>query len=155
MAFGYSSLFSKMWKWLQAVVDWLVPSKGKPVVAFLVMRWPDGTPVTPGENGMNLLREGQKVTAEVSFLSATGKPARVDGVPTWNNSDETVGRLEVHPSGMKVTFFALVAGVTQISMQADADLGAGVRPIIATADIQVEPGEAITAQIVFGVPENQ
>jgi hypothetical protein len=78
----------------------------------------------------------------------------VDGVPTWSLSDDTLGTIDVAPDGLSAYFVtAGLTGLCQVSVQADADLGAGVRSIAATLDIQVEPSEAVSLSISAGTPE--
>jgi len=131
---------------------------GTAAFVHIVMRPLDGSDpiiVVRGGREMNLFKEGQKASAELRITTASGSPAKVDGIPVWTNSDETVGTLTVAPDGMSAVYAANVAGTAQIGVTADADLGAGVRPIMGQGDIQVEPGEAVNVQIVFGTPEAQ
>jgi hypothetical protein len=148
--------FVRFWKWLWKVLN--TPTPVGPAVTARIVLKRNGIEIVPvmhGGKSMNLLREGEKVSAVVEFMSAAGSPAKVDGVPVWNNSDETVGTLIVAADGLSIEYLALVAGVAQLSMTADADLGEGVRPIVATADIQVEPGEAASARIIFSAVTKQ
>lgn len=103
---------------------------------------------------MLLLSNAQKVTAIVEPLDQYGSPARIDGVPSWNNSDPSIVSLVPAADGLTAVVTALgPLGLTQISATADADLGQGVRPISQQADIQVEASEAVTLGIKFGAPE--
>lgn len=103
---------------------------------------------------MLLLSNAQKVTATVEPLDQYGNPARVDGIPVWNNSDPTVVQLDVAADGITAVVTALgPLGTAQLSATADADLGSGTRSISVTADIQVEASEAVSLGIKFGAPE--
>jgi len=103
---------------------------------------------------MLLLSNAQKVTATIEALDQYGNPARIDGVPEWNNSDATIVDLVAAADGLTAVITALgPLGTVQISATADADLGQGVRPINVVADIQVEPSEAVSLGIKFGAPE--
>ncbi len=103
---------------------------------------------------MLLLSNAQKVTATLAPLDQYGNPARIDGVPEWNNSDATIVELVPAADGLTAVVTTLgPLGTVQITATADADLGQGVRPITQQADIQVEPSEAVTLGIKFGAPE--
>lgn len=103
---------------------------------------------------MLLLSNAQKVTASCEPTDQYGNPARIDGIPTWNNSDPTIVQLDVAANGLTAVVTALgPLGTAQISATVDADLGAGVRTISQTADIQVEASEAVSLAIKFGAPE--
>lgn len=102
---------------------------------------------------MILLTNAQKVPLSIQPLDQYGNPARVDGVPVWNNSDEALGTLTVAADGLSAEYSTLgPIGTAQVSVTADADLGAGVRSLTGTLDIQVEPSEAVTLNIAAGVP---
>lgn len=103
---------------------------------------------------MLLLSNAQKVSAALDPTDQYGNPARIDGVPTWNNSDATIVQLDVAADGLTAVVTALgPLGTAQISASVDADLGAGVRPLTVTSDIQVEASEAVALGIKFGAPE--
>lgn len=103
---------------------------------------------------MLLLTTTQKVKMEVQPSDADGNPARIDGMPVWNISDAAIGTLAAAPDGMSCYFLTTgVMGTVQVSVTADADLGAGVRALSATLDISVEAGEAVTLGIRVGTPE--
>lgn len=62
-------------------------------------------------------------------------PAKVDGVPVWASSDETV--LSVTPSADGMEFdVAIIApgGPARITVKGDADRGAGVEEITGVSD---------------------
>lgn len=103
---------------------------------------------------MLLLTNTQKVQLSIRPVDAYGNPARVDGVPVWTLSDDTLGALTVAADGMSAWFATLgPVGLLQVNVQADADLGAGVRTLGAALDIQVESGEAVGLSIIAGTPE--
>lgn len=105
---------------------------------------------------MLILTTAQKVTLTVEALDAYGNPARIDGVPTWQVSDPALGTLVPVEGTMSAVYTTLgVLGLTQVSAQADADLGAGVRPITCTLDIAVEAAEAVSLGIKAGAPEGK
>jgi hypothetical protein len=103
---------------------------------------------------MLLLTIDQKVKITLQPVDRRGNPARVDGVPAWDLSDATPGHLEVAEDGMSAEFITSDdVGTTQVRAVADADLGAGIRTITFTLDIQVESGEAVSLNGFAGTPE--
>lgn len=101
-----------------------------------------------------LLTNGQKVDLLIQPVDAYGNAARVDGVPVWSVSDASMGSVSPSADGMTATFTtAGPLGTVQVNVQADADLGQGLRTIAATLDIQIESGEAVALSIVAGVPQ--
>jgi len=102
---------------------------------------------------MEILTKVQQVALSVAFLDAEGDPAPVDGDPVWSVANSTIGHLDVDPSdAMKATFVADMVGTTQVNVQADADLGDGVKTITGLLDIQVLAAEAVTVAISAGTP---
>lgn len=102
-----------------------------------------------------LLTTTQKVTLSIQPVDAKGFPARVDGVPVWSVSDASVANLVTSADGLSVEVFAGFPGTAQVLVEADADLGAGSRPLQGTLDLIVEPGEAVSLTITAGVPSQQ
>lgn len=107
-----------------------------------------------GDRLMLILSTSQKVTLWVEPLDQYDNPARIDGMPTWALSDPSIGTLTPNADGLSAVFVTSgVLGLTQVSAQADADLGAGVRHIARTLDIAVEASEAVSLGLKAGVPE--
>jgi hypothetical protein len=146
-------------RWVIACFRWLftpgVP--GTAVSIQMTAHYASGTAMVVQQGGkiMLMLRDDQKVSLSIQPLDAKGNPAKVDGVPTWNNSDEAIGTLAAAPDGFSAVYTAMQTGVAQVSVSADADLGMGVRTISGTLDIQIEPGEAVSLGITAGVPAAQ
>jgi hypothetical protein len=90
---------------------------------------------------------GEVKTATVEWKDAKGNVARVDGEPVWTSGNDAVVSVVTGPSGVVVTGMGL--GDAQISVTADADLGAGVRSLVATADVTVVAGEAVIGSITL------
>lgn len=104
---------------------------------------------------MFVLPADKKVSASVSWVDRKGNPALIDGVPTWSTSDGSVTALEVAVNGLSAVLLGGVVGNCQISVSADADLGAGSKPVVALLDVQVVAGEAAVGVIVPGALEDQ
>lgn len=109
-----------------------------------------------GETAMALLlTDTQKVTFSIQPVDAKGFPAKVDGAPVWGVSDPTVGTITAAADGLSAEFVAGVPGVCQVTVDADADLGAGIVPLRGTADVEVEAGPAVNLTVTAGVPSEQ
>lgn len=86
-------------------------------------------------------------TLRVKFKDAEGNDATVDGVPEWGISDPALGTLTPSSDGLSCEFNPGSPSVGQINVKADADLGQGVVDVIGTLDVEVIPGDAVTAEI--------
>lgn len=102
-----------------------------------------------------ILTDTQKVTVTFAAKTALDRPARVDGIPQWSTSNPAVCTITPASDGLSAVLKATATGTSQISVTADADLGAGVRNITATGDVEVRPSEAVSVGITFGTPEEQ
>jgi hypothetical protein len=102
----------------------------------------------------NLITDEQKISFAFVPKTAAGNPAKVDGVPVWSVSNTDALDLVVGEDGLSATVSAKgPLGVAQVIVVADADLGAGVRTLTATADVVVVAAEAATVGLVAGTPE--
>jgi hypothetical protein len=100
-----------------------------------------------------ILTDEQKVQLSIQPVTAAGNPAAVDGVPVWSVSDATILTLDVAADGMSAwAISAGPLGTSQVSVTADADLGAGIRNISAVLDVQVVAAEAVAMAITAGAP---
>ena len=103
---------------------------------------------------MLILNDEQRVSLSISPLTAAGNAAKLDGIPVWSASDSNVISLVVSADGLSAVASAAGAlGTSQVSVTADADLGAGVRQLTALLDVQVIAAEAFTLSINAGAPE--
>jgi hypothetical protein len=95
------------------------------------------------------LPSGMQVTCQISYVDAAGNPAVVDGDVAWSSSDET--KLVVFVNSQDSTKVVLrtvgPVGLVQVKATADADLGAGVRELVTTADVDIIAGEAVAGMI--------
>lgn len=104
--------------------------------------------------GMLTLTDEQKVSLAIDPRTAAGNPAHVDGVPLWSVSDPNVLSITTSDDGLSATVVTLgPLGTSQVSVAADADLGAGVRTLTGILDIEVVAAEAATLGITAGTPE--
>ena len=99
------------------------------------------------------LTNEQKVTATLVPVTATGKPAKVDGPPTWTvisgSSTATAAA-----DGLSATIVSSDdPGDTEIMVKADADLGSGVEEISDIIKVSVVGAKASSLGLTFGTPE--
>jgi hypothetical protein len=89
----------------------------------------------------------EKVLVTVQPLTEAGNPATVDGAAAWTVTSGTCTQLSAY----------IVSGSTPgdslISVQVDADLGAGVVPIVDTITAHVTSPTAESLQVTVGEPE--
>lgn len=101
-----------------------------------------------------VLSDEQECDLRVEFLTQAGHPAKVDGNPAWESSNPNVAEVIPDPTNP----FAVIVrrgaelGSAQISVTADADLGAGTRPVAVVHEVEVIAAEAVSANIIAGTP---
>jgi hypothetical protein len=101
-----------------------------------------------------VLPNTHKVLASVAIKDIAGNPAQVDGPLAWSVSDPSVITLEVSNDGLSAFVIAQgPLGTSQVSVEGDADLGEGVRPITVIGDIEVRASEAVSLEMTFGAAE--
>lgn len=100
------------------------------------------------------LTDEQKVPCTLSPKTAAGNPAKVDGVPVWTSSDEAILTVAAAADGLSAVVTTVgPVGAAQITATADADMGAGVRPITAIQDFVVVAAEAASLGVEVGAAE--
>lgn len=98
----------------------------------------------------------QEAVVEVTYADRLGNPANVDGAPAWTVSNSSIVEVvATEDPNIFVIRATGTLGTSQVTVTADADLGDGVREILATEDITVVAAEAVNATIVFGAPREQ
>lgn len=92
------------------------------------------------------------VTVTVAFVNAKGKPAQVDGVPTWAASDSTIiDTVTPSADGMSATLHIMDnIGASQLTVTADVDLTGVVKTVDFVDTVSVMAGEAVAANFTFG-----
>ncbi len=100
---------------------------------------------------INITNE-QQVNVTLHPVTATGRPATVDGPPTWTvqsgNSTVTVAE-----DGLSADLISSdTPGDTEILVEADADLGQGVVPISDIIRLSVAGAQAANLGLVAGDP---
>lgn len=99
----------------------------------------------------------QQVKGQVNPVDRQGNPAKVEaGTVNYSSSDESVAVVEEDPDDeTKFTVIAKGVGVAQITAEADADLGEGVKTISTFAAVEVLPEGAVGFGFTFAEPEDQ
>lgn len=94
------------------------------------------------------LKVTEKVLVTLEIKDAKGNPAAVDGLPAWSLTAPDLGTLEVAEGAMSALFTpAGAVGELAIQVNADADLGEGVKDIMGQLPIVLLPGEAVTISL--------
>ena len=97
------------------------------------------------------LTSTQKQSLSVVFTDKKGNPAPVDGIPAWGVDNPNVLALDPAPDGMSCEVAAVgPLGTAKVSIQADADLGAGVVALAGVYDVEVTASQATTVEITGG-----
>jgi len=96
----------------------------------------------------------KQVTLRVVFKDKKGNPSRVDGVPAWSTDNTDVLALEPAADGLSCVVKPvgpLTETATTITLSADADMGAGLRPISGTFLIEkLTAGDAEIIELTAG-----
>lgn len=108
-----------------------------------------------GDNHMAVtIRDTEKVGVAIAVVDAKGNPAQIDGAPVWAVSDPAGLAVVPAEDGLSASVVAVgPLGVFQATVQVDADLGEGVKPLIGILDVEVVAGEAAAINFQVGIPE--
>lgn len=92
------------------------------------------------------------VDVSINFTDAKGKPATVDGVPTWTASDTSViDSITPSADGKSATLHIMdTPGASLLTVNADVDMGSGVNNVDFVDTVTVTPGDAVAASFNFG-----
>lgn len=109
------------------------------------------------EGATNLaMTNSQKATATIAIVDKAGQPAPVDGIPVWASSDATIITVTPAADGMSADVVAVgPLGKANVSVTADADLGAGVKSIFGILEVEITQGEAVGITLTLGEPVEQ
>jgi hypothetical protein len=130
-----------------------------PAVVLSIMQGGTTTTITGATKMAYTLPADKRVKLGISYLDAKGNPASIDGEVSWTSSDTTIANVDVaddSPPDHSVVWVtpATAIGSCQISANADADLGEGVRDLVTLMDLTVVGGEAVAGTIQpVGAPE--
>ena len=85
-----------------------------------------------------------------------GNEAQVQDA-VFTSGDESIATVIDDPNapGGKMVHAVGPLGATAVTLTADADLGEGVKPIIGSFAVIVNPGEAVVVELTAGTPVEQ
>jgi hypothetical protein len=87
-------------------------------------------------------------TLKIAPVDKFGNAAKVDGMPSWSLTDPSLGALAVDADGMGATFTPSGAlGALSVQVNADADLGEGVKTIAGELPLELLAGEAAVVNV--------
>jgi hypothetical protein len=93
----------------------------------------------------------QEFTFKIEILDGKGRPAPVDGPPTWLADNTDVLALTPAADGMSCKVAAVgIPGTGTVQVSADADLGSGSELLVGTGDVNVTPAPAKTIKLTPG-----
>jgi len=106
------------------------------------------------------MTDSQQVDVTIAPKDKRGNPAALDGVPEWSTDNSDVLALSPSADGMTCTISAVgpltaPGSPALVTVKGDADVGAGVVPIIGTLEVEITGGAATTIAITPGTPAEQ
>jgi hypothetical protein len=103
-----------------------------------------------------ILHDDEEMRVVLRPKTRRGQPGRVDGIPVWSTSAPTVLDVVPEADGMAAVIRPVgLEGEGDVNVEADADLGAGVTPIIGTLHIKVPGGLATIIDLIPEPPTPQ
>jgi len=129
-------------------LEMVAPSE-QPYRAILTVQ--QDTVVFNGENMSSTMQSGTYATVSVEWKDTGGNPVPVDGPTIWESSDPSIVTVTVATGNPLIANLKSVGpiGVVQIGASADADLGAGIKTVGATYQVEVIKGQAVMGEITF------
>lgn len=129
--------------------------QGKRVTRRATYRFKDVSFTAEGDHMSLIVKDSDvpgTVSVSVAFVNPKGRPAPVDGVPTWTASDPTIiDSLTPSADGLSATFHLTdTIGVSQLTVNADVDMGAGTNNIDFVDTVSVIAADASAATFTFG-----
>jgi hypothetical protein len=91
---------------------------------------------------LKVLTLEQWLVLKIAPVTKHGRPAPIDGKPSWAVGTMGIIAIEASPDGLACKVEARGIGRTGVTVTADADLGDGVRTISAFVDFEVVAAEA-------------
>lgn len=140
------------------LIDWLRRIFGKhhnkPKHKDVFFGWNVGQPIAKGNNmplDLTCTNE-EKIQVTLAPVTSTGKPAKLDGAPTWTVIDGN-STLDVAADGLSA--FLVSAddpGDSNFLVKADADLGSGVTEVSDTIRLSVAGAQAKSLGLTAAAP---
>jgi hypothetical protein len=99
---------------------------------------------------MEMMKVDEQLPLALMPEDKAGNASKVDGVSTWS-CDASMGTIVAAEDGLSATFTPVgPLGTTKVQALADADLGEGVKSILAEVEIQILAGETVRMNIKAG-----
>lgn len=105
-----------------------------------------------GENMANTMGVGTYATVSVEWKDQGGNTVGVEkGTVKWASSDPTVCECTVSTGNPQIANLYAPGKIGKVTIQStgDADLGAGVKPVTASLEVEVIGGQATGGEIKF------
>lgn len=100
---------------------------------------------------MLVITDSQQIALKVKPETKAGNPAKIDGVPEWSSSDESVVVMTPSEDGLSCDAVGTgKLGTCQVQVTADADIGEGVETITQIETVEVRAGKAVKVGIEAG-----
>jgi hypothetical protein len=128
----------------------IVIAEEQPQFGTRLTVWHENFKITAeGDHVMYTLAVDHLVKMQVAYVDAGGNPAAIDGIVAWTSSNTTLATVTVDAADSTIVTVTPVGplGQVQVIATADADLGAGVRNLITTADVSLVAGAAVAGTI--------
>ena len=98
------------------------------------------------------LPDDKVANAAIAYLDAKKNPALVEGAPVWSSSDESILTVVAAADGLSAVVTPVgPLGTAQVKIEADADLGAGVTPVVTLGDVEVVAGTAVVGNLTLSI----
>jgi len=97
------------------------------------------------------LPDDKTASAKATFQDAKGNPAKVEGNPVWATDKPDILTVVDNGDGSATISSTGPLGTAQVTCTGDADLGAGVTPVILLGDVEVIAGTAVAGKIDFTI----
>ena len=150
LLFAIEKDFKELIKKLNDLINSLVPTNFAETIKFFTII--NGQKV---EVSKMFLKVSQKLPLSIAIADRFGNPAKVDGVPQWAVSDESVASLEVAEDGMSAMLVPVgPVGIVMVQAKADADMGEGVKEILGEMEVEMIAGDAETIVMSAGQAED-
>jgi hypothetical protein len=103
-----------------------------------------------------VLTDTQQVVVALEIKDKKGNSATVDGAPVWSVDNSELLALTPSADGLTCTVVAVgPLGTANVTVKADADLGAGVENLIGALVVEITGGVAAVINLVPGTPVEQ
>jgi len=96
----------------------------------------------------------QQTLGPISFKDRKGNQAPVEDI-SWASSDESVVRVVPSDDNLSADVVAQGPGSATVNVNADAQIGEGVQPLIGTKDYTITQGVATVIEIPEGAVTEQ